>query len=178
MRAIVLARDAHHCQDCGSWEDPCQLDVHHLVPRSAGGGDEPSNLITLCDGCHGARHPNLQVSLSRRMIERWGGTIAHCGSESRMWRYRFRPSRRSGFRSSSPSVLGLPNRDFLARAGVSSRPRPLSRGTGVVAVGATLSRRDERNSARRIGRSANKGPASASTPPARLCVHQGRSRHA
>jgi ATP-dependent DNA helicase RecQ len=36
-----------------------------------GGSDDPSNLITLCDGCHAAHHPNLQVRLSRRLIERW-----------------------------------------------------------------------------------------------------------
>jgi ATP-dependent DNA helicase RecQ len=32
--------------------------------------------VTLCDGCHGAHHPNLQVSLSRRFIERWALRLA------------------------------------------------------------------------------------------------------
>lgn len=41
------------------------------MPRALGGTDELSNLITLCDGCHAAHHPNLQVKLSRRLIERW-----------------------------------------------------------------------------------------------------------
>ena len=71
IRASVLVRDGRRCADCSTVEHAADLDIHHLVPRSAGGSDEPSNLITLCDGCHGARHPNLQVSLSRRMIERW-----------------------------------------------------------------------------------------------------------
>ena len=71
IRASVLVRDGRRCADCSAVERAADLDIHHLVPRSAGGSDEPSNLITLCDGCHGARHPNLQVSLSRRMIERW-----------------------------------------------------------------------------------------------------------
>ena len=39
--------------------------------------DDPANLITLCDGCHAARHPNLQVSLSRRMLERWALRLAY-----------------------------------------------------------------------------------------------------
>ena len=38
--------------------------------------DDPANLITLCDGCHAARHPNLQGTLARRVIERWGLRLA------------------------------------------------------------------------------------------------------
>jgi ATP-dependent DNA helicase RecQ len=75
-RQIVLARDAFHCQECSDQFDRNELDVHHLVPRAVGGTDDPSNLITLCDGCHARRHPNLQVSLSRRMIERWAIRLA------------------------------------------------------------------------------------------------------
>jgi 5-methylcytosine-specific restriction endonuclease McrA len=30
--------------------------VHHIEPRSAGGGDIESNLITLCTFCHSAAH--------------------------------------------------------------------------------------------------------------------------
>jgi ATP-dependent DNA helicase RecQ len=41
------------------------------MPRSLGGTDDPSNLVTLCDGCHAAFHPNLQVKLSRRFLETW-----------------------------------------------------------------------------------------------------------
>jgi ATP-dependent DNA helicase RecQ len=76
IRRLVLARDGSRCQDCGAVGSSGDLDVHHLVPRSSGGTDEPANLITLCDGCHGRRHPNLQVSLSRRMIERWALRLA------------------------------------------------------------------------------------------------------
>jgi ATP-dependent DNA helicase RecQ len=74
-RRIALARDDFRCADCEESERAL-LDVHHRVPRSAGGGDEPANLLTLCDGCHAARHPNLQVSLARVMIERWGMRLA------------------------------------------------------------------------------------------------------
>jgi ATP-dependent DNA helicase RecQ len=68
-RLTVLARDEYRCRDCGSREEARDLDVHHLIPRAAGGGDKASNLVTLCDGCHAARHPNLQVSLARGAIE-------------------------------------------------------------------------------------------------------------
>ncbi len=76
VRAVVLARDARRCQDCGELCDKGEGDVHHLVPRASGGSDEPANLITLCDGCHAARHPNLQGSLALRVIERWGVRLA------------------------------------------------------------------------------------------------------
>lgn len=69
-REIVLSRDRFRCQDTRPPTHALELHVHHLIPRASGGSDDPSNLITLCTDCHAARHPNLQVSLSRRMIER------------------------------------------------------------------------------------------------------------
>lgn len=51
-REFVLFRDNHTCQLCkGKKNDPI-LNVHHLVYRSMGGTDAPSNLITLCNSCH------------------------------------------------------------------------------------------------------------------------------
>src|SRR5216117_2581272 len=76
VRAVVLARDSHVCRACGESCSQGEADVHHLIPRAAGGVDEPANLITLCDGCHAAHHPNLQGSLARRTIERWGLRLA------------------------------------------------------------------------------------------------------
>lgn len=70
-RELVLRRDGFRCRQCGVRCQRQDADVHHLIPRSLGGSDDPSNLITLCDGCHAAHHPNLQVRLSRRLIERW-----------------------------------------------------------------------------------------------------------
>jgi ATP-dependent DNA helicase RecQ len=76
VRAVVLARDSHACTACGETCSQGEADVHHLIPRAAGGVDDPANLITLCDGCHAAHHPNLQGTLARRMIERWGLRLA------------------------------------------------------------------------------------------------------
>ena len=76
VRDAVLARDQRACVSCGSVPAAGEADIHHLVPRAAGGLDDPSNLITLCDGCHAARHPNLQASLARRTLERWGLRLA------------------------------------------------------------------------------------------------------
>jgi ATP-dependent DNA helicase RecQ len=72
----ILRRDKFKCVEC---ETPCnrdEADIHHLLSRSAGGSDEPSNLITLCDGCHAAHHPKLAAGLARRAIERWAVRLA------------------------------------------------------------------------------------------------------
>jgi len=42
-----------HCVACGKEKNLFQ---HHLVPRSKGGSDEKSNLITLCGSCHAKAH--------------------------------------------------------------------------------------------------------------------------
>src|ERR1017187_7412382 len=76
IRQVVLARDNYRCISCGEICQRGEADIHHVIPRSLGGTDEPSNLVTLCDGCHGAHHPNLQVSLSRRFVERWALRLA------------------------------------------------------------------------------------------------------
>jgi ATP-dependent DNA helicase RecQ len=76
IRESILRRDKFKCVECGK---PCnrdEADIHHVLPRSAGGSDEPSNLITLCDGCHAARHPKLAAGLARRAIERWATRLA------------------------------------------------------------------------------------------------------
>jgi ATP-dependent DNA helicase RecQ len=76
IRESILRRDKFKCVECGK---PCnrgEADIHHLLPRSAGGSDEPSNLITLCDGCHAAHHPKLAAGLARRAIEQWAVRLA------------------------------------------------------------------------------------------------------
>jgi ATP-dependent DNA helicase RecQ len=76
IRESILRRDNFKCVECGAPCDPDDADIHHLLPRSAGGSDEPSNLITLCDGCHAAHHPKLSAGLARRAIERWAARLA------------------------------------------------------------------------------------------------------
>jgi hypothetical protein len=50
----IKQRDGYTCQGCGN-EDR-ELHVHHIVPLGAGGSNARSNLITLCDECHGRVH--------------------------------------------------------------------------------------------------------------------------
>ncbi len=53
LRRLTLERDDYRCTVCGATE---QLEVHHVVPRRAGGMDALSNLVTLCAACHEREH--------------------------------------------------------------------------------------------------------------------------
>jgi 5-methylcytosine-specific restriction endonuclease McrA len=76
IRDQVLERDNYRCVSCRAELQSRDADVHHLLPRSMGGSDELANLVTLCDGCHAAHHPNLAATLARRALERWAVRIA------------------------------------------------------------------------------------------------------
>lgn len=75
-RRQVLQRDDYRCVSCSTSVKSAETDIHHLLPRSMGGTDELSNLVTLCDGCHASHHPNLAGGLARRVIERWAVRLA------------------------------------------------------------------------------------------------------
>ncbi len=55
LRLEVLQRDGFRCRVPGC-RSPRFLEVHHLVPRSAGGGNDPGNLVSLCSRCHQTLH--------------------------------------------------------------------------------------------------------------------------
>lgn len=58
IRPLVLERDNHTCQKCGS---KGYLEVNHIIPKSKGGTNDMSNLITLCDLCHAEEHKGEPV---------------------------------------------------------------------------------------------------------------------
>jgi hypothetical protein len=47
-------RDGYQCTQCG--EKNTRLEVHHIIPRSLGGKDTITNLMTLCKPCHDKHH--------------------------------------------------------------------------------------------------------------------------
>ena len=65
-REYVLFRDNHTCQNCHGKSKDKVLNVHHIQSRKTGGGDSPSNLITLCKTCHTGYH-NGSISLSTKI---------------------------------------------------------------------------------------------------------------
>jgi len=46
----IYLRDRFRCQNPACTSRP--VTPHHIVFRSRGGGEEPSNLVSLCDRCH------------------------------------------------------------------------------------------------------------------------------
>ncbi len=55
VRREVMARARHKCQRAGCSHSQF-LEVHHIVPRSMGGSNDPDNCICLCSACHGLYH--------------------------------------------------------------------------------------------------------------------------
>jgi hypothetical protein len=55
VRRAVLARDQHRCRVPGCTHVTF-LDIHHVVPRSEGGSNDPENTITICGAHHRATH--------------------------------------------------------------------------------------------------------------------------
>ncbi len=83
-KLIVLERDEYKCRICG--KSPMisenkdgvdrlrvEVEVHHILPRIAGGSDSTRNLITLCKTCHIKTFKNNYTglpSLARRLDEK------------------------------------------------------------------------------------------------------------
>lgn len=55
VREYVLFRDGHICQCCKGRSKDKILNIHHIESRKTG-GNNPSNLITLCETCHKGYH--------------------------------------------------------------------------------------------------------------------------
>lgn len=54
VKAYVLSRDGYQCQKCKTKGE--NLHIHHIILRSNGGTNTPTNLITLCKDCHNKLH--------------------------------------------------------------------------------------------------------------------------
>jgi 5-methylcytosine-specific restriction endonuclease McrA len=52
QRFLILERDKHTCKSCGRKPPEVVLEVDHRISVFAGGGNEPSNLQTLCFDCN------------------------------------------------------------------------------------------------------------------------------
>ena len=106
LKGAVARRDAYTCQDCGaafggirrkSYDRSLKrgrggyryesLEVHHIVPRSRGGGDHPGNLKTLCARCHRSYTNDLRQE-SAEAREREGEIVSRmrqCENQESDW---------------------------------------------------------------------------------------------
>lgn len=52
LRTAIFERDKYRCKRCDKRFKTNSLSAHHIMPRSAGGSNDMSNLTTLCNPCH------------------------------------------------------------------------------------------------------------------------------
>ncbi len=57
LSKAVRERDGYRCSHCGCPD--LILHTHHVIPLSRGGSNNMSNLTTLCEKCHRAKHPHM-----------------------------------------------------------------------------------------------------------------------
>ncbi len=74
LRFSVLKRDDFQCKYCGrsAYENGVKLHVDHLFPRSRGGEDNKSNLITSCLECNLGKG---DILLEKRQMEKIKNSI-------------------------------------------------------------------------------------------------------
>jgi len=57
------------CGKCGR-ADRSGFDIHHIIPRSQGGGNDIDNLCCLCRRCHNAAHGLEKTYLHKDVIHK------------------------------------------------------------------------------------------------------------
>ena len=57
LTASIRKKYGYRCTQCGAQD--VELHVHHVVPLSLGGNNDPDNLVALCDYCHSQIHPRM-----------------------------------------------------------------------------------------------------------------------
>lgn len=59
LRYEILRRDNHACRYCGATAPNVKLNVDHVIPKSLGGSDKPSNLVASCADCNAGKTSSL-----------------------------------------------------------------------------------------------------------------------
>lgn len=59
IRTAVLERDGWQCAYCQKHLEGRDATVDHITPKTAGGGDEPENLIAACRRCNGIKSDQM-----------------------------------------------------------------------------------------------------------------------
>jgi hypothetical protein len=63
LRYDIMRRDNFACVLCGQGaDDGIKLEVDHIHPRSKGGGNEESNLRTLCFDCNRGKRDKIETA--------------------------------------------------------------------------------------------------------------------
>jgi 5-methylcytosine-specific restriction endonuclease McrA len=117
IRREVCWRDRGRCVVPGC-RNATYLDVHHLDPRSEGGGNEPDNLVVLCGAHHGALHRG-RLRIDGKVST--GLRVSHADGTA----YGFMPSPRLAD-ASARAFAALRNLGFSEKAARASLEQALS----------------------------------------------------
>lgn len=55
LRFEILRRDNHACRYCGLAAGDAWLEIDHVVPKTLGGTDDPTNLVAACVDCNAGK---------------------------------------------------------------------------------------------------------------------------
>ena len=88
-RNNILWRDKNQCQYCGVIESPREMTIDHVVPRSRGGENSWSNLVTCCKKCNqkkGNRTPQeANMSLLNKPIRPKNSILRQISDVQPIW---------------------------------------------------------------------------------------------
>ena len=88
-RNNILWRDKNQCQYCGVIESPREMTIDHVVPRSRGGENSWSNLVTCCKKCNqkkGNRTPQeANMSLINKPIRPKNSILRQISDVQPIW---------------------------------------------------------------------------------------------
>lgn len=74
-KQVVHRRAGGLCEARGFWLDECGwygTTAHHVLPRSAGGGHEPTNLLWICRQHHHFIHTNPERAYELGLLKKRG----------------------------------------------------------------------------------------------------------
>ena len=73
---LAYQQAGSRCSFC-HFDDVSSLDLHHIVPRSENGSNEPSNLILVCKNCHARIHSGVIPEAEVRRVKASQGATIH-----------------------------------------------------------------------------------------------------
>lgn len=83
-RFKILARDNFRCVYCGATPQRTQLHIDHVIPKSKGGSNDPSNLVTACFNCNvGKNDTSLSEIMGRTEYKNEFWTVTTDGMEGK-----------------------------------------------------------------------------------------------
>lgn len=71
-RFLLYKRDGYLCYECGDYGfnlNADQITLDHIYPKSLGGEDTASNLVTMCKSCNSKKCANIEIDKILKCLE-------------------------------------------------------------------------------------------------------------